>query len=110
VSHVVQVIAHFSFRKESDVSIVEVPQNSFVLFKNIEPCRSLWVEAHERAWFSDTSGRVAGVLTCDDSGVWGWSICRLTEDNEYQRVASASGFTDAGRARLDLIACMRETA
>jgi hypothetical protein len=51
------------------MSIVEVPQQSFNLFKNIEPCRSLWSD--ERAWFSDTSGQVAG----DDQLLGASAVC-----------------------------------
>ena len=97
--------------RRAAMAIVEITQSAFALYKNIEPCRSLWPKEHERAWFSDTAGRVVGVLIADpETGLWAYNICQLGTDRQYKRVAHAADFTVADMARLDLVAQMREMA
>jgi hypothetical protein len=93
------------------VAIVEISESAFALLPQIQSCRTHWAKERERAWFADSSGRVAGTLLHDpQTELWSYSICRQGDDGQYVRVAYAADFTDAGMARRDLIARMRETA
>jgi hypothetical protein len=90
------------------VAIQEISKEKFASLNLFDHCRAHWDQARERAWFIDTTEQLVGVLLYDaDAGMWGYSICRYTDDGEFHRIAVASDFVSADMARLQLIASMR---